>query len=87
MSECCFASGPQGVLSVCFEPNSAQFVASFIPRLSGGVLNEAGIVSVGTFHTAVEARNALTNSFGVPDKWLEGHPEALHMQAHGPNTL
>ncbi|HZC23443.1 MAG TPA: hypothetical protein VE866_08900 [Candidatus Binatia bacterium] len=87
MSECCFASRPDGVLSVCFDRKSAHYVASFIPRLGGGVLNEAGIVSLGTFDSAPEARRALMEQFGVPDSWLEGHPETLHMRAHGPDAF
>jgi hypothetical protein len=72
---------------VCFDPGSARFIASFIPRLGGGVLNEDGILSLGEFGSAEEARHALMDKYGKPDAWLNGHPEALHMRAHKPDLL
>ena len=87
MLDCCFASRPDGVLSVCFDENSNRYVASFIPRLGGGVLNEAGIVGIGAFNASPEARQALVERYGEPDAWLEGHPEGLHMRSHGPESL
>src|SRR6185437_7052466 len=76
-----------GVLSVCFDENSNRYVASFIPRLGGGVLNEAGIVGIGAFNASPEARQALVERYGEPDAWFEGHPEGLHMRSHGPESL
>lgn len=87
MDGCCFATRPDGVLSVCMDVHSGLFIGSFIPRLDGGVLNEAGILNIGEFKSAEEAREALVDRYGEPDAWLAGHPEALHMRAHGPEFL
>jgi hypothetical protein len=87
MDECCFGTRPDGVLSVCAEEESSQFVASFIPRLPGGVLNASGIIHIGEFQSAREARQALVAQYGQPDAWLSGHPEALHMRSQGPDLL
>jgi hypothetical protein len=77
MERCYFATRPDGVLSVCMEVHSRQFIGSFIPRLAGGVLNESGILEIGQFQSAEEARKVLIDRYGEPDKWVEGHPEAL----------
>lgn len=87
MEGCCFATRPDGVLSVYMDVHSCRFIRSFIPRLAGGVLNESGILRIGEFQSARDARQALAERYGEPDKWLEGRPEALHMRSHGPEFL
>lgn len=64
MNAYCFATTADGVLSVCQAEGTDEFVASFLPRLEGGTLNEAGIISLGAFETSEAARQALVQRMG-----------------------